>query len=234
MTPGTGLIPENPRCAKLKNCRDAGHNGRRPVGHGRSRREHAYMDRLVERIGPFRIVTASTALARRIPGQPRRPDSDRARGRWPCSWRRSPRMPRPPRSRAMPSPCMASRRCRRPSPAMPYVNPDAPKGGRLVQGVLGTFDSLNPMIVRGLPLPSIRGYVIEGLMARGYDEPFTLYGLLARNGRDRRRALLRHLQSQSAGALLRRQAGDAGRRGVLLAIAARQGPAESTAPIIPR
>lgn len=63
--------------------------------------------------------------------------------------------------------------------AMPYVNPDAPKGGRLVQGVLGTFDSLNPMIVRGLPLPSIRGYVIEGLMARGYDEPFTLYGLLA-------------------------------------------------------
>jgi peptide/nickel transport system substrate-binding protein len=63
--------------------------------------------------------------------------------------------------------------------AMPYVNPDAPKGGRLVQGVLGTFDSLNPLIVRGLPLPSIRGHVIEGLMARGYDEPFTLYGLLA-------------------------------------------------------
>jgi peptide/nickel transport system substrate-binding protein len=63
--------------------------------------------------------------------------------------------------------------------AMPYVNPNAPKGGRLTQGVLGTFDSLNPMIVRGLPLPGIRGYVIEGLMARGYDEPFTLYGLLA-------------------------------------------------------
>jgi peptide/nickel transport system substrate-binding protein len=33
---------------------------------------------------------------------------------------------------------------------MPYANPDAPKGGRLVQGVLGTFDSLNPLIVRGL------------------------------------------------------------------------------------
>ena len=27
---------------------------------------------------------------------------------------------------------------------MPYANPDAPKGGRLVQGILGTFDSLNP------------------------------------------------------------------------------------------
>src|SRR5258708_2792396 len=33
---------------------------------------------------------------------------------------------------------------------MPYANPDAPKGGRLVQGFLGTFDSLNPLIVRGL------------------------------------------------------------------------------------
>ena len=63
--------------------------------------------------------------------------------------------------------------------AMPYVKSDAPKGGRLVQGVLGTFDSLNPFIVRGLALPSLRGYVIESLMARGYDEPFTLYGLLA-------------------------------------------------------
>ena len=62
---------------------------------------------------------------------------------------------------------------------MRYTNPQAPKGGRLVQGILGTFDSLNPMIVKGLALPSIRGYVIEGLMARGYDEPFTLYGLLA-------------------------------------------------------
>ena len=63
---------------------------------------------------------------------------------------------------------------------MPYANADAPKGGRLVQGVLGTFDSLNPFIVKGLPAQSLRGYVIESLMARGYDEPFSLYGLLAR------------------------------------------------------
>jgi peptide/nickel transport system substrate-binding protein len=64
--------------------------------------------------------------------------------------------------------------------AMPYVNADAPKGGRMVQGVLGTFDSLNPFIVRGLPAQSLRGYVFESLMARSYDEPFSLYGLLAR------------------------------------------------------
>jgi peptide/nickel transport system substrate-binding protein len=50
---------------------------------------------------------------------------------------------------------------------MPYANPDAPKGGRLVQGILGTFDSLNPLIVRGLAVQQIRGFVIESLMARG-------------------------------------------------------------------
>jgi peptide/nickel transport system substrate-binding protein len=64
--------------------------------------------------------------------------------------------------------------------AVPYANPDAPKGGRIVEGVLGTFDSLNPLIVQGDALQSIRGYVVESLMARSYDEPFTLYGLLAR------------------------------------------------------
>jgi peptide/nickel transport system substrate-binding protein len=63
---------------------------------------------------------------------------------------------------------------------MAYVNPDSPKGGRLTWGLSGTFDSLNPLIVRGIALQQIRGFVVESLMARGYDEPFTLYGLLAR------------------------------------------------------
>jgi peptide/nickel transport system substrate-binding protein len=65
--------------------------------------------------------------------------------------------------------------------AFPYVDPDAPKGGELVQGVLGTFDSLNSNIVKGSPAISTRDYVIESLMRRGYDEPFTLYGLIARS-----------------------------------------------------
>src|SRR6202040_2898478 len=64
---------------------------------------------------------------------------------------------------------------------MPYANPDAPKGGRLVEGILGTFDSLNPLIVRGLAVQQIRGYVVESLMTRGNDEAFTLYGLLAKS-----------------------------------------------------
>jgi peptide/nickel transport system substrate-binding protein len=64
---------------------------------------------------------------------------------------------------------------------MPYANPAAPKGGRLVWGLLGTFDSLNPLIVRGLAVQQVRGFVVETLMARGNDEAFTLYGLLAKS-----------------------------------------------------
>jgi peptide/nickel transport system substrate-binding protein len=60
-----------------------------------------------------------------------------------------------------------------------YVNPNAPKGGRLTLAVLGTFDSLNPLIVRGTAVQQVRNYVVESLLARGQDEPFTLYGLLA-------------------------------------------------------
>jgi peptide/nickel transport system substrate-binding protein len=61
----------------------------------------------------------------------------------------------------------------------PYVDPHAPKGGRLVVGQLGTFDSLNPFIVKGVSAYGLRDYVFESLMARSADEPFTLYGLIA-------------------------------------------------------
>lgn len=61
----------------------------------------------------------------------------------------------------------------------PYLNPDAPKGGRITFGIKGTFDSLNPLIIRGVPVWWVRGLVYESLMARGEDEPFTLYGLIA-------------------------------------------------------
>jgi peptide/nickel transport system substrate-binding protein len=72
----------------------------------------------------------------------------------------------------------------------PYVNPAAPKGGRVVQGLVGSFDSLNPFIIKGLPAHGVRaplvsganiiaGTVVESLMVRSFDEPFTLYGLLA-------------------------------------------------------
>jgi peptide/nickel transport system substrate-binding protein len=60
-----------------------------------------------------------------------------------------------------------------------YVSPDAPKGGRLRLRAYGSFDSLNPLIVKGVAAEGIREFVVEGLMARGLDEPFTLYGLIA-------------------------------------------------------
>ena len=61
----------------------------------------------------------------------------------------------------------------------PYADPAAKKGGRLTLGKVGTFDSLNPMVIKGIVPPGIRGRVYESLMARGLGEPFTLYGLIA-------------------------------------------------------
>ena len=63
--------------------------------------------------------------------------------------------------------------------ALPYVNPDAPKGGAVVFGNTGGFDTLNPFVQKGTPPWQIRFWGYEGLMGRSYDEPFTLYGLLA-------------------------------------------------------
>lgn len=61
----------------------------------------------------------------------------------------------------------------------PYVNPNAPRGGRLVLGQLGSFDSLNPFIIKGVSASRLRDYVYESLLARSGDEAFTLYGLIA-------------------------------------------------------
>jgi peptide/nickel transport system substrate-binding protein len=62
---------------------------------------------------------------------------------------------------------------------LPYANPRAPKGGRLVLGLQGTFDSLNPLVVKGVAPDALTRFVLQGLMARSLDEPFTLYGLVA-------------------------------------------------------
>lgn len=66
--------------------------------------------------------------------------------------------------------------------ALPYVNPDAPKGGTIRLAETGSFDSLNPWILMGNPVWPIftqPGLLTESLMMRSIDEPFTLYGLLA-------------------------------------------------------
>ena len=67
---------------------------------------------------------------------------------------------------------------------LPYANPDAPKGGRITYANIGTFDSLNPLIVsgtapRGLWDAAWGNNVWEALLMRNRDEAFSLYGLLA-------------------------------------------------------
>ncbi|MBX2854502.1 MAG: extracellular solute-binding protein [Rhodobacteraceae bacterium] len=62
---------------------------------------------------------------------------------------------------------------------LPYVDPNAPQGGRLVRGERSGFVTLNPYIPQRRSVWAVRELVFESLMARSYDEPFTLYGLLA-------------------------------------------------------
>lgn len=68
----------------------------------------------------------------------------------------------------------------------PYVNPDVKKGGRINYGVVGTFDSLNSFVLKGMRTtargiwdPEYGNLFYESLMTRSSDEPFSLYGLLA-------------------------------------------------------
>ena len=64
---------------------------------------------------------------------------------------------------------------------LPYANPDAPQGGAFRQAITGSFDSVNPFIVKGSAASGIRTYVFESLMGRNWAEPFSLYGLLAQS-----------------------------------------------------
>lgn len=73
---------------------------------------------------------------------------------------------------------------------LPYADPDAPRGGTITHGVQGSFDSLNQFIVqggtttaRGIRDTDFGALVIESLLERNLDEPFTLYGLLAESVR---------------------------------------------------
>ena len=64
----------------------------------------------------------------------------------------------------------------------PYVNPDAPKGGDITLGALGTFDSFNPFIVRGNAAGSVNR-IWESLLRGSADEVATGYGAVAQSVR---------------------------------------------------
>ncbi|MGB4107128.1 MAG: extracellular solute-binding protein [Alphaproteobacteria bacterium] len=65
---------------------------------------------------------------------------------------------------------------------MDYTNPDAPKGGTLRLHAIGTFDSLNPFIVKGTPGAGLlflgQSMLYDSLMDQSTDEPFSMYCLL--------------------------------------------------------
>lgn len=63
--------------------------------------------------------------------------------------------------------------------SLPYANPDTPKGGRIVMGENGSYDSMNPFILKGRAPSGISLFTTETLMGRSFDEPFSLYGILA-------------------------------------------------------
>ena len=63
--------------------------------------------------------------------------------------------------------------------SLPYVNPNAPKGGEIVTAQVGSFDSLNPFIRKGSVPWQLRFFLGESFMGRSLDEPFSLYGVLA-------------------------------------------------------
>ena len=63
--------------------------------------------------------------------------------------------------------------------SLPYANPDAPLGGKIVTANVGTFDSLNPYIQKGNVHWQLRYLTGDSLMGRSLDEPFTLYGVIA-------------------------------------------------------
>ena len=59
-----------------------------------------------------------------------------------------------------------------------YVNPLAPKGGKIKLAERGTFDSLNQFVLKGIPAAGL-DYIYQSLLKQSLDEPFTAYGLIA-------------------------------------------------------
>jgi microcin C transport system substrate-binding protein len=59
-----------------------------------------------------------------------------------------------------------------------YVNPDAPKGGSVRYSAIGTFDTLNPLTLKGNAAAGL-GLDTDALMVGSPEEPASAYGLIA-------------------------------------------------------
>ncbi len=60
-----------------------------------------------------------------------------------------------------------------------YVNPKAPRGGEIVLESIGTFDNLNPYVLKGISAAGISQLMFEPLMVQSQDEPYSVYAHLA-------------------------------------------------------
>jgi microcin C transport system substrate-binding protein len=61
-----------------------------------------------------------------------------------------------------------------------YIDPAAPKGGNAKFGAQGTFDSLHPFIIKGVPPTSLDTWSVwETLCWHARDEAFSIYGMIA-------------------------------------------------------
>ena len=71
-----------------------------------------------------------------------------------------------------------------PNDTLEYVNPNAPIGGEIRIGQVGSWDGFNPFITKDTAPAGLNsmseGVVFEELMFRSGDEPFSVYGLLAK------------------------------------------------------
>ncbi|MBR6663499.1 MAG: ABC transporter substrate-binding protein, partial [Alphaproteobacteria bacterium] len=61
-----------------------------------------------------------------------------------------------------------------------YVNPRAPKGGKIVLPAYGGFDNFNPFILKGIAAPEVAELTLESLGVVPIDDPATVYPLVAK------------------------------------------------------
>ena len=60
----------------------------------------------------------------------------------------------------------------------PYANPNAKRGGKIVLGAFGTFDTINPYLLKGKVSYTI-GATMDALMTSSGDDLLSVYGLIA-------------------------------------------------------
>ena len=62
-----------------------------------------------------------------------------------------------------------------------YVNPNAPKNGTINLSAFGTYETLNPFLLKSISADGLGLLMFESLMEKSLDEPFSAYGLLAKD-----------------------------------------------------